>query len=156
MDDPSEYVDFMVKYKDWISIKRLGIRPNTKPEEVSFHLALVRETIDRKAFAILGINTAALDSYAEKICTGMRKSYASLGSALTNMSGTEGKSTLKSACSDEKLAPLAEIYLLGRVISTLGYDTSLNQKAMAKIFPALKPAKVPGRLGKGKKKEATA
>ena len=26
MDDPSEYIDFMAKYKDWISIKRLGIR----------------------------------------------------------------------------------------------------------------------------------
>ncbi|MGH2638311.1 MAG: DUF2666 family protein, partial [Rhabdochlamydiaceae bacterium] len=44
MEDPSEYVDFMVKYKDWISIKRLVIRPDTKPQEIAFALAGIRAT----------------------------------------------------------------------------------------------------------------
>ena len=66
MDEPEEYIDFMAKYKDWVSIKRIGIRPETRPEEVVHYLAGVRTTIDVKSYPMLKINTQMLDQQAER------------------------------------------------------------------------------------------
>ncbi len=152
MDEPEEYIDFMAKYRDWVSIKRIGIRPDTKPEEVVHYLAGIRATIDSKAFPMLGIKTAALDQYAERLSAGMKKNYGSLSGALSKMDVKETKSILVESCSKE-LVPVAEIYLLGKVISNLGFDTSINQKVISKIFPGIKTPKPLGRAGKQKKVE---
>jgi hypothetical protein len=140
----------MAKYKDWVSIKRIGIRPETRPEEVVHYLAAVRTTIDSKSYPMLGINTSMLDQQATKICAGSKKNYSSLGQAIAKMSDPETKSVVVSSCSKE-LAPLAETYLLSKVVSTIGYDVSINQTLMSKIYPGLKPQKMP--LGRKKKTE---
>lgn len=152
MDEPEEYIDFMAKYRDWISIKRIGIRPETKPEEVVHYLAGIRTTIDSKSFPMLKINTSALDEYANTLSAGMKKSYGSLASALNKMDSPETKKVLVESSSKE-LSSLAEIYLLGKVISNIGFDTSINQKAISKIFPEIKTPKPLGRAGKSKKGE---
>ncbi len=151
MDDPEEYVDFLAKYKDWISIKRLGIRPDTKPEEVVFHMAGIRNTIDAKAFPFMGIKTSVLDVVANRLTLGKRKSFESLGQAITQLGSGEAKKAVEESCSDKKeLAPLAWTYLIGRILNNLDFDASINQKTISKIFPNLKIKKP---LGRQKKKE---
>ncbi|MCL5430026.1 MAG: DUF2666 family protein [Candidatus Marsarchaeota archaeon] len=153
MDEPEEYVDFLVKYKDWIAIKRMGIRSNTKPEEIVFQLAGIRNAIDNRAFGILGIKTNVLDSYAGEATKGMRKSPDSLAEAAKRFGASEAKSAIEQACDNKDVKPLAEIYLLGKIISNLGYDTSINQVAMSKIWKNLKVPKPRGRVAGAKKKE---
>ncbi|MDE1871390.1 MAG: DUF2666 family protein [Candidatus Micrarchaeota archaeon] len=147
MDEAEEYIDFMAKYRDWISIKRLGIRENTKPEEVVHHLAAIRSTIDSKSYPLLKVNTSMLDQYASKLSANSRRSYSSLSSAIAALDNPETKKVLAESCSKE-LAPIAETYLLGRLITDMGFDTSINQRLMSKIYPDLKPPKAPGRKGK--------
>jgi hypothetical protein len=148
--EPEEYVDFMAKYKDWIAIKRLGIRDTTKPEEVVHHLAAIRSIVDTKSYPMLGINTQMLDEHAKRLTEGTKKNYASLAGAINGMQTPETKRVLEQA-SRKELIPLAETYLLGKVISNAGFDTGINQTLMSKVFPDLKAPKVLGRHGKGKK-----
>lgn len=147
MDEPDEYIDFMAKYKDWVSIKRIGIRPETRPEEVVHYLAGVRGTIDAKSYPMLAIKTQMLDQEAAKICEGLKKNYPSLSTAIAKLGNPDTKKVLNESCSKE-LVPLAEIYMLSKVLTTLGYDTSINQTVMSKIFPGLKTPKTLGRKGK--------
>ena len=150
MDEPEEYIDFMAKYKDWIAIRRLGIRPDTKPEEVVQHMAGVRSLIETKSYPMLGIKISVLDEYVGKITMGVRKSYASLGKAVESLSSAEAKAAIESACDNKALAPIAEVYLLNKTTTSLGYDTGINPATMAKIFPGLKVPKAPG-MGRKKK-----
>ena len=152
MDEPEEYVDFMAKYRDWISIKRIGIRPDTRPEEVVQHLSVIRGVVDSKSYALLGIKTSILDKCADSICAGSRKSYESLSAAVAKLGGAEARRAVAESCAKE-LSPLADIYLLGSVLNKMGYDCAINPKVMSKIYPDLKPPKMPLGRGKGKKSE---
>jgi len=154
MDEPSEYVDFMVKYKDWISIKRLGIRPDTKPEEIASHLAGIRSTIDSKIYTLLGIDTSKIDSFVESVTSGKRKSYASLAETLNALQKSDSDKVLSEACSGKPLKPIAEAYMISKAAKSLGFDTGVDQLALSKIYPELKPPKALGRMGKGKKNPA--
>ncbi len=148
-EDPEEYVDFLAKYKDWISIKRLGIRPGTRPEEIVFHMAGIRNTIDAKAFPIMGIKTGVLDEAASRLTSGKRRSFESLGDAMTHLGDAEAKRAVEESCAERKeLAPLSWTYLIGKVMSNLDYDPSINQKVLSKIFPDLKIKKPLGRQKK--------
>jgi hypothetical protein len=153
LEEPEEYIDFMAKYGDWISIRRLGIRPGTKPEEVVHHMAGIRSVIDGKSYSLLGIKTGVLDECAGKITSGQRKSYESLGRAIESLGGSESKAALESSCENKELVPIAGAYLLGKVITSLGFDSGINQSTMAKIFHDLKMPKAPG-IGRKKKAEA--
>lgn len=148
MEEAEEYVDMIIKYKDWIAIKRLGIRQNTKPEEVVFHLAGMRESIYKKAYLILGINTEALDKYADSITSGMKKNTDSLKDAVSKLTTSSTKEVLKSSCTNVDYVPFAETYLLNKLIKNIGYDTYVNQQAMSKVFPYLKIKKPMGRTPK--------
>jgi Protein of unknown function (DUF2666). len=151
VDDPTEYIEFMAKYKDWISIRKLGIREHTKPEEVVFHMAGIRTTIDGKMFKFLGINTEMLDRFAETATANAKKNYQSLGQIISSMSGKDAKAAIEQACTNKVVAPLAENYLLNKLITNMKFDTGISQLEMSKIFPELKPPRAPGRMGKGKK-----
>ncbi len=150
MDEPEEYIDFMAKYGAWISIKRIGIRPETKPEEVVQYLAGVRTTIDAKSYPMLKINTTMLDQQAAKICEGSKKNYASLAAAISKMADSDTKKAVADSCPKE-LSQMAETYLLSKVVTIIGYDTSINQVQITKAFPDLKPPRKP--LGRTKKTE---
>ena len=148
MDEPEEYIDFMAKYRDWVSIKRIGIRADTRPEEVVHYLAGVRATIDSRSYPMLAIKTQLLDQHAARVCAGMGKSFASLGQAISKLDAAEAKSAIAESAPKE-LAPLAKAYLLGKVITSMGFDTGISQQTMSKIFPGLKLTKAPG-LGRGR------
>lgn len=151
MEDPEEYVDFMVKYRDWVAIKRLGIRPDTHPEEIVYHLAGIRSTIDGHSYRILGVDTGALDKLAGQLTAGKSRSYESLGSALKEIGSADTKKRLKDICQSPTLEKLAESYLLARVVSSLNFEQSIRQETMAKLYPELK-LKLP--KGPGRKRKA--
>lgn len=150
MEDPSEYADFMVKYRDWVSIRRLGIRDMTKPEEIAFHLSGITSVIDSKIYGILGINTEILDKAANSLTAGKKRSYEFLADSLKELANPEIRKTIKSACTNETSSKIAEVYLLNKVIRNLNFNASVTPELLAKLFPEAK-LKLPGGLGRKKK-----
>ena len=137
MDEPAQYIDFMVKYKDWISISRQELDEKTKPEEISFLLNNIRMSAEYKYYTFLGIDLAKLDSFAAKAVSGL-KGYDDAAKALSQISSSEGKKEVVAACPDIKLKKIAESYLASRIIERLGITTHIDAKEMFKIFPDLK------------------
>ncbi len=151
MDEPDQYIDFMAKYRDWVSIRRMGIRANTTPQEVVYHLAGIRTTIDSKAFGLLGIKTSVLDAFVSSATSGLKKKVTDLSTAVQKLDSTEAKKALDDSCENKTLLPLAKAYALNKLVGSLGFETGIDQLSMSKIFPELKPPKMPGM---GRKKKA--
>jgi hypothetical protein len=147
VDEPDEYVDFMVKYKGWISIKRLGIRPDTTPQEVVYHLAGIRASMEGKMYPLLGIKTSVLDAFADSATLGLKK--RDLPQIVAKLESPEAKQVITES-STETLAPLAKVYLLNKLITNTGLETGIGQLTMSKIYPELKPPKMPP-VGRKKK-----
>ena len=149
MEEPSEYIDFMVKYRDWISIRRLSFDSNTKPEELAYILADIKSTIENKYYSFLRINISKLDDYAAKLASSAGKGYSAAGKALEQIDGKEAKGEILEACADPKLKKIAEAYLAGRLIAKLGIKTGIDNEEMLKLYPELKIYK--RRMPKGAK-----
>ncbi len=143
-----ESIEFLAKYKDWIAIKKMSIKDDTKPEEVAFHLASIRQSVDRKAFEILGIDVASLDALAEKLLEGARKSYSGLGEAIGKLGDKEVREAVAAAAKKEELQSVAGAYLLRKIINGLGFDADVNQEMLSKAYPYLKIRKPLGRQKK--------
>jgi vacuolar-type H+-ATPase subunit H len=142
-------IDFLAKYKEWIAIKKMSISDDTKPEEIAFHLASIRQTIDKKAFEILSIDTKQLDELANKITGGARKSYKALAEAIASLGSQEARDIVAKACNGkEELQEVANAYLLRKVVQNLGFDFDVNQEMLAKVYPQLKIPKPLGRKPK--------
>lgn len=141
-------VDFMVKYKSWVSIKKMSILESTPPEEVAFQLAGIRQVIDRKAFELLGINVTTLDQLADSITAGKRKNWENLAEALQALGKPETKAAVESAAGKEEHKGFASTYLFRKVVQNLGFDFDINQEALSKVYPNLKVPKPPGRRKK--------
>jgi len=137
MDEPDQYIDFMVKYKDWISISRQELGEGTRPEEISFLLNNIRMSAELKYYTFLGIDLARLDSFAASAAAGL-KGYDDAGKALSQISGSAGKGEVAAACADPKLKKVAESYLAARIIERLGIKTHIDATEMFKIYPGLK------------------
>jgi hypothetical protein len=132
-------------------IKKLAIESNTPSEEVSLALASVEATLSRKSYEFTGINTDAIDSLADTLVKGKRKSFVSLSEALSSLKPTELKSQLLAACPTEKHLPIAENYLLKTLLDKLGFKTNLDPQTLADVYPNLKVTKPRGNFGKKKK-----
>ncbi len=143
-------IDFLAQYKGWIAVKKLEISEDTKPEEVAFHLASIRESIDRKAFEILGIDTSIIDNYVSNIIKGKRKDFKTLGELISEMSKKEAKDIILSACKGkEELLPIANAYFLRSLVIGLGFDFDVSRELLSRIFPYLKVPRLRGRKKKG-------
>jgi hypothetical protein len=152
MEEEGDYIDFMAKYKEWISIRRLAVWPDTKPEEISFHMAGISGVIDSKSPSFLGIDVQKLDALAAKITEGKKKGYQALSEVIANLGTKEVKDAISDSCGDKKeIAKLAEACLLGKILKSMGMYPYITQEAMTKIFPDLKIKKP---LGRTKKSEA--
>jgi hypothetical protein len=151
LEEPDQYVDFMAKYKEWISIRRLGIREKTTPQEVVYHLAGIRTVIDSKALPLLGIKSGVLDAFAKNATEGLKKKVPDLSIAVAKLDSADAKKAIDDSCENKTLIPIAKSYLLNKIISSVGFETGVDQLAMSKIFPELKPPKAPGM---GRKKKA--
>ncbi|MGC8628830.1 MAG: DUF2666 family protein [Candidatus Micrarchaeia archaeon] len=145
----SESIEFYAKYKNWVAVKKITIRDDTKPEEIAMQIASIRQSIDRKAFEILGINTALLDAFAAELTKNMRKSYANLAQALQNLGKQEAKDQISKATNGKpELEDVASAYLLRKVVQNLQFDFDVNQELLEKAYPYLKMPKPPGRKPK--------
>ncbi|MGC8662330.1 MAG: DUF2666 family protein [Candidatus Micrarchaeia archaeon] len=142
-------IDFLAKYKDWISIKKMSIVDNIKPEEVAFHLASIRQTIDKKAFEILGIDTKQLDQFVENLTEGKRKTYKTMAEIIGNLDNNATKEVIKKASNSKpELEQVARVYILRKVVQNLGFDFDVNQEMLAKVYSYLKIPKPLGRKPK--------
>jgi len=144
-------VAFTARYKEWMVIKKLAIESQTPSEEVSLALASIEATLSRKSYEFTGIKTDAIDSLADTLVKGKRKSFVSLSEALSSVKPTELKSQLLASCPSEKHLPIAENYLLKTLLDKLGFKTNLDPQTLADAYPNLKVAKPRGNFGKKKK-----
>jgi Protein of unknown function (DUF2666) len=147
--ESSDSIEFLARYKNWLAVKKISIREDTKPEEIALQLSSIRQSIDKKSFEILGIDTVALDNYAAQITGGARKSYGKLAEIVQKLGTAEAKGEASKACKGkEELAEIASTYLFRRVIQNLTFDFDVNPDMLQKAFPNLKVPKPPGRRPK--------
>ncbi|MCX6775436.1 MAG: DUF2666 family protein [Candidatus Micrarchaeota archaeon] len=142
-------IAFSAKYKEWISIKKMDIDEKTTPPEVVHMLSNVRESISRKAFELSGIDKGKIDAYVLGLIKGKRKGYPTLSEIFGGMKQNEVRGVLLSA-SSEQLLPIAETYLMRKLLTSLGYNADISGEMMSKIYPELKLPKPKGRFGKKK------
>ncbi len=144
-----ESIEFSARYKDWVVIKKMSIRDDTKSEEVALIISSIRQTLDKKAFEVLGIDTTILSDYAGTLTSGVRKSFSNLSEVLKKLDSKETKDTVNRACNGKKeLFDMANAYLLRSVTQGLGFDFDINQNMLVKSFPKLKVPMPPGRKAK--------
>jgi hypothetical protein len=149
-----EGISFMAKYKSWVSIKKMGIYDNTKPEEISAHLTQIRNAVDRKSFAILGVNVDRLDSYAAQVTGSMRKSLANLQKIIEAASAAQAAKEIEESCmGNAALKEAAQAYLFSSMFRNLKVDYYVNTDVLMDVFPGLKIPKPKGRMPGQKKKK---
>jgi hypothetical protein len=147
--DSYESVEFMAKYKDWAVIRKMTIYDDSTPQEIAFHLASIRQTIDRKAFEFLEIDMQVLDNYAASVTKDLKKNFDGLGDAIKKLGLQDAKKAIESACIKKpEHANIAKAYLLRKTVQNLGFDFDVNQEMLSKIYPELKIKKPPGRMPK--------
>ena len=145
----TDAIEFSAKYKDWVVIKKATVYEDTKPEEIAFALASIRQTLDKKAFEFLGIDLQSLDSYADGITGGKAKRYNDLAAAIQGLGTPEAKAAVEKAIGEkQELKEIANTYMLRRTIQNLKFDTDMNQEMLAKAYKHLKLPKPPGRKPK--------
>jgi hypothetical protein len=142
---------FTARYKEWMVIKKLAIEEATTPQEVSAALASIEFTLSRKSYEFTGINMGAIDTLADKLVKGKRKSFVSLSEALSSLKPTELKTELLTACPTPAHLPIAENYLLKTLLDKLGFKTNLDTETLSHTFPEIKVTKPRGNFGKKKK-----
>ena len=147
MEEPAQYIDFMIKYRDWVSIHRESFDESVRPEEIAFVLSTIRQSIENKYYKILGIDTAKLDLYIADITAGQR-GYKGLAKVAGALESHEARETAESACANKDLRKVAESYIISRAADTLGVKTYIDMEELIRVFPDLKlrkPAKPRGR-----------
>ncbi len=145
----SDTIEFSAKYRNWVVIKKATVHEDTKPEEVAFALASIRQTLDKKAFEFLGMDLGSLDAYVDTVTSGKAKRYNDLAEAIQALGSPEAKAAVQKAVgANEELKEIAGTYLLRRTIQNLKFDTDMNQEMLAKAYKHLKLPKAPGRKPK--------
>lgn len=141
-EKPDNYVDFSVKYKDWITIKRLSIDDKIQPEQVSFTLSSIETSIEPKIYKFLGINTDLLDSFVDGVSKGLPKKYDGLSEAMKLLKDKKTKDKINEACKTSIVKPFAETYIMDKLIENMGFNTKVDLKRLNKAFPEYK-VKIP-------------
>ena len=151
----SDAIAFLAKYKDWVSIKKMSIDENTKPEEIAAHLSSIRIAADRKEAEILGVNTEPLDIYASTVTENMRKSAANLEKIVAALESQECADQIGTACGpDSALTSAARTYLFSTMLQNLKIDFEVSPDTLMDMFPGLKIPKPRGNFGGKRKKKA--
>ncbi len=145
----SDSIEFLAKYKNWVAVKKISIAEGTKPEEIVLQMSSIRQSVDKKSFELLGIDTAKLDAYADTMTSGKRKSFGSLAEVVQKLGAAEVKEVVKGAAGGrEELAEIASTYLFRKTVQNLAFDFDVNAEMLQKAFPNLKVPKPPGRKPK--------
>lgn len=133
-----EEIFFFANYRGWQAVKKKAIDENTEEKEVLSILSKITDTTSRKAFDLSGIDTAAIDVYAEKLTKGKRKAFSNLVSVFSEIKQPEMKEILREACSDVKLMPFAETYLIREIMNLIGYYTHISGPVLKSVYPDMK------------------
>ena len=145
----SDSIEFLARYKNWLAVKKIQITEGTAPEEIVLQLSGIRQSIDRKSFEILGVDTAAIDAYAAELTKGIKKSYPALAEVVQKLGTKDVKEKIRGASGGrEELANIASTYLFRRVVQNLMFDFDVNPGLLEKAYPTLKVPKPPGRKPK--------
>jgi len=144
-------VVFAAKYGDWISIRKIWVDPETRPEEVAALLVGVRQSIDRKLYDLLGVDEPAVEEFAKRLTKGKRKGFSSVSDVFSAMGPEAYRVGLSGACPPEAL-PAAKALLAQKVLEELKMSPEIDAKEFNKAFPNAKIAKPRGNFGKKKKK----
>ncbi len=145
----ADSIEFLAKYKNWVAVKKISIADNTKPEEIVLQMSSIRQSVDKKSFEILGIDTAKLDAYAAQLTNGKRKSYGSLAEVIQKLGAPDVKEVVNGATGGKpEMADIAATYLFRKAVQSLTFDFDVNAEMLQKAFPGLKVPKPPGRKPK--------
>ncbi|MEM3060338.1 MAG: DUF2666 family protein [Candidatus Anstonellales archaeon] len=148
--ESKESISLMARCRGWEVIKKASIDSATTPQEIAFTLSGMQESLDRKAYDFLGINTNLIDQYSQSLAKGKKKSLKGLGEVLSTLEPSEISFQLKAACPEEKLLDVAKTYFIRSLVKAFGFDTLPNRELLSKIYPELKIPKPRGNFS-GKK-----
>ncbi len=132
-EEAGDLIVFVGKYKNWISIKKLGLE-GAKDYEVSAALAGIVFTAANKAFDFSGIQKD--DALVAKAAAGKRKGYGNLAEAL------------EAAMPGLKNDRVSDAYVICKVFETIGYKPYASPEMLSDAHPDIKPPKVRGRKPK--------
>lgn len=122
MAESGDSLEFHARYNGWNVSKILDSSASSNPKNVAAYLASVREEVAERAFQVLGIDTNALNAYAEKLAKSAKKGdYSSLVGVYKSLTASEAE-TDKAAQNKEELKPFAKAYLFRATIKQLGLD----------------------------------
>ena len=133
-----ECVAFSAKYKDWISIKKMLVHPDTGQEEVAFMLSGIAATTAKKGYHFSGINLAELDARVDD----------ALKSAGVKKGGRESALAALAKLDVSGLDEVSKSYAINSLLEKCGVSARITQEAMAKIYRHLKITKPRGRFSK--------
>ncbi len=122
-----DFIGFVGKYNQWISIKKLGLE-NVQDYEVSGILSGINYTAVNKAFDLAGVKTDV--SQVPEVPK--RKSFGNLGQSLHELEGRLGGST-------------DDAYSICKRLEKLGYKPYASPDMLTQAYPDIKPPKVKGR-----------
>ena len=115
-----EKIEFLAKYKDWVSVKRLSIDDKTRPKDIVYILGAIWATIEEKLGRYLvesGVEKEKLDAQAEKIAK-------ELGKRVTvSLRGVD----------DELSKEVAKIYVIRRAMEIAKWPIQINTKKLLKL-----------------------
>ena len=126
------------KVGNWVVIKKMTVEEDTKKPEIANMLSNINETINRKGFEFLEIDTPAIDEYAGALTKGKRKGYGTLADVFSSLKNSEVKERLLKAVPEEKLLPATEAYFVRRILENVGYAFIPTHEILNKIYPELK------------------
>jgi hypothetical protein len=145
---PSNVISFLAKYGKWISIKKMNVRNDTKPEEIAAQLASILLTVDKKMFEYTGIDMNLLDAYVASLGK-MRKSAANLEKLVNILDSEEAKAKIKNASRNGSgLEEVSRIYLFRQLLGAMKLNFDLNADELTSVYPNLKIPMPPGRKPK--------
>lgn len=123
------------RYRDWISIKKMGLDEKTQDYEVAGILSGINTTLVKKSFDFMNPDRS-VESIAAAATKGKRKSFINLAEALKQIAPSLGGDRIKDA------------YLLKCVFENLGFPPYANVESLIVAHPDLKAAKPRGRVAK--------
>lgn len=125
-EEITDQIAFIGRYKDWVSIKKLGME-KAKDYEVSGILAGINFSIVNKAFDFAGIEKD--DAKVKAAARGKRKALSNASEALREVDGSNA-------------------YVVCKVLEELGYRPYASSHMLTDAYPDIKPPKVRGRKPK--------
>ncbi|MBU0590576.1 DUF2666 domain-containing protein [Candidatus Micrarchaeota archaeon] len=131
-EEQGDYIAYVGKYKNWISIKKLSL-DNAKDYEISGILSGINHSVVNKAFDFAGIQKD--DRTVSSLVSAKRKSYGNAMAVLRELAPSlSGKGE--------------DAYLVCKVLEQLSYPPYATPGMLTKAYPDIKPPKVKGRKPK--------